>query len=195
MYYSRHILALFNAIFIIGAASAAVAQSAPSSVPPGAYKEWPGTPQEAMRPNANYNDGIESEGSGAIPALPLEVQTAGGITYITGGVGDEEVAQLKATEKEYNLHILMSAPGGAFISDVSLHIADASGKEVLASDGVGPYFYAKLPVGAYTIVLTSEGESKKLPVKIKDNSNVRQTVQFKVSPGFVTPHQPTATVE
>ena len=41
---------------------------------------------------------IDSIGSDAIPALPLTVMSNGTMKYVTGGVGDEEVAQLKSLE-------------------------------------------------------------------------------------------------
>ncbi len=202
MYYSRRYLSYLSIVAMLAAApavaqesnSAPAAQPGQLAVPPGAYREWPGAPALANRPET-AGSMVDSEGSGAIPALPLEVQTQGGITYITGGIGDEEIAQLKASEKEYNLRMLMSAPGGAFVSDVSLHAVDATGKEVLAVDSAGPYFYARLPAGAYTVTLNGHGESKKIAVKIKEGGSVRQMVQFKEQGGVTTTHQPTATVD
>ena len=138
---------------------------------------------------------IDSEGSGAIPSLPLEVQTNNGITYVTGGVGDEEVAQLKSSVHNYNLHLLMSAPGGAFIGDVTVNIADAGGANVLMVQNAGPYFYAKLLPGKYTVELNEDGQARKLAMTIKDGSHIDKTVQFNEAGGVITPHQPTATVD
>src|SRR4051812_40084814 len=53
--------------------------------------------------------GVDSVGNGAIPALPLQVMTNGNITYINGGIGDEELEQLKAQGNAYNLHVMLSA--------------------------------------------------------------------------------------
>jgi len=197
MSYPHRILGFLSTVVVIGAASAAIAQSAPPSVPPGAYREWPASSSLATGPEtgtAGY-DAIDSQGGDAIPSLPLEVQTAGGITFITGGIGDEELAQIKASEHQYNVHILMSAPGGAFISDVGLRITDAAGKELLLTEGAGPYFYARLAPGKYTLELNAEGEVKKIPLKIGDNTNIKKAIEFKEAGGIVSPHHPTATVE
>ncbi len=151
-YSHRYYVGFLSAALMMGVASAAVAQSAPSgglsTVPAGAYREWPGTPSLATGPEGSDDgDMIDSEGGDAIPALPLEAQTVGGITYITGGIGDEELAQIKASEHQYNVHMLMTATGGAFISDVTLSITDATGKEVLAVDKAGPLFLCQACAG------------------------------------------------
>jgi hypothetical protein len=198
MLYPRRILGFLSVVFIVGAASAAIAQSAPPSVPSDAYREWPGTPALAARPEAAVaadEDMIDSQGGDAIPFLPLEAQTVGGISYITGGIGDEELAQIKASEHQYNVHLLMNAPGGAFIGDVGVRITDATGVELLSIEGAGPYFYARLAPGTYTLELNGEGEIKKIPVKIGTNTNIKKAIEFKEAGGVITPHQPTATVE
>jgi len=219
MYYSRRTLGFVSAALVVSAASVAIAQeenppqmlgqmqqgqmqqgqpAMPPSVPAGAYRQWPVSPAPATAPEEydEYDDNtISSEGGGAIPSLPLEVQSMGGVTFITGGIGDEELEQIKASEHDYNLHILMSATGGAFVSDVDLRLTDATGKELVSIQGAGPYFYAKLPAGSYTVELNDSGESKKIPVKIGTNSNIKKVVEFKEPGGLITPHQPTATVE
>ncbi|NBO18475.1 MAG: hypothetical protein EBV03_04465 [Proteobacteria bacterium] len=103
--------------------------------------------------------GWDSLGSGAIPALPLEVfQTQGGIRYINGGVGDEEMAQLKAQGAEYNVQVMLSAPKGEFISDVTLRLLDAAGNPLIMVQDAGPYFYAKVPPGDYVLDTATPGE-------------------------------------
>jgi len=153
----------------------------------------PAVPAEASAAPAAM---IDSEGGGAIPALPLEAISQGGVTYITGGIGDEELAELKALEKNYNLHMLMTAPGGAFIGDVTVRVLDAQGKALLSVDDAGPYFYAKLAAGTYTLDLNSpSGGSKTVKVKIPAKGSVRELVAFKESAGITTAHKPTVTVD
>ncbi len=108
-----------------------------------------------------------SVGGGAIPALPLESQQSGTVTYLNGGIGDEELAQLKAQSAQYNLQVMLSAPGGAYISDVRLRVLDDSGKALLDIADAGPYLYAKLPAGTYKLETTNPGaEAKTETVKI-----------------------------
>ena len=217
MAYMRRTICLLSAGIVMSMTSAALAQDEPQtldeqmeqhmqaqqpshlppSVPADAIREWPGEPSLATGPeNGDEDYGvIDSEGSGAIPALPLEVQSMNGVTYLTGGIGDEEVEQLKASEHQYNLHLLMTSERGAFISDVDVNITDASGHTIVSAPGSGPYFYALLPQGKYTVQLSEGSQSKTFKVNIGTNSNVRKTAQFKEPGGVITPHTPTQTVE
>jgi hypothetical protein len=172
-----------------------VSPSLPPSVPADAYKEWPGTPSMATGTEKGPDETMDSQGAGAIPALPLDVQTMGGVTYITGGIGDEEITQLKASKKDYNLHILVNAQGGAFISDVDVNIADGTGTTILTARGAGPYFYAKLVPGSYTVTVNDATQSKKFALKVNDGSHFDRVVRFDESGGVITSHTGTATVD
>src|SRR4051812_6936733 len=59
------------------------------SYPPSA-NEWPAKAAMATRPGSL----IDSVGEGAIPAMPIQAMTNGEITYLSGGISDEELAQL-----------------------------------------------------------------------------------------------------
>lgn len=125
--------------------------------------------------------GWDSLGSGAIPALPLEVmQTQGGIRYINGGVGDEELAQLKAQAPDYNLQVMLSAPKGEFISDVTLRILDKTGTPLLLVQDAGPYLYVKLPAGEYTLdtVTPEEPAVKTRKLRVPATGALKQHVVY-----------------
>ena len=92
-----------------------------------------------------------SEGSGAIPALPLDIMTNGNVMYVTGGIGDEELEMLKSHDNEFNVHLLLSASSGEYISDVLVRVLNEQGQEVLSVPNAGPYLYVKLPPGKYTL--------------------------------------------
>lgn len=102
---------------------------------------------------------IDSQGGDAIPPLPIQVKTAGNISYLSGGIGDEELAELKAKKGDYNVHILMNVPAGNYISNVSVDVHDSKGADVFNVGGTGPYLYFSLPPGKYTLDATSpEGD-------------------------------------
>ena len=135
------------------AAAAAQAQSLNPMAQPGAFA-----------PSAHST--VDSMGSGAIPALPLDIMTNGIISYVTGGIGDEEVEQLKSVEHNYNVRLLVTAVGGEYISNIGLRLVDASGTELLSATNVGPYFYTALKSGSYVVELNSPRESAVRSVKI-----------------------------
>ena len=124
-----------------------------------------------MLPVARDGEVIDSVGSGAIPAVLTQEKTQNGIRYITGGVGDEELAELKAQEKEYNTRLLLSSTKGEYLSDVSLRFSDAQGAEILEVNRAGPYFYAVLPPGVYTVeATTAMGVSKSTKIKVSEKA-------------------------
>jgi hypothetical protein len=131
--------------------------------------------------SAPTTQGWDSLGSGAIPSLPLEImQTQTGIRFINGGIGDEELTQLKAQGAEYNVQIMLSAPKGEFISDVTLRILDATGKPLVGVQDAGPYFYVKLPAGDYTLetVTPTEPTVKAKKLRVPASGTVKHHVVY-----------------
>jgi hypothetical protein len=90
----------------------------------------------------------------------------GGIPYLTGGVGEEERAQLEAEAKDYNLKLVFAESGGAFVADVQVTVKNDEGSAVLAATAKGPLFFAKLPEGNYTVEATYREERKESSVSL-----------------------------
>lgn len=85
-----------------------------------------------------------------LPAQP-RVQQANGISYVSGGVGEEKEA-LERMSASFNLKLTMSTPDGKF-KPAPLSIEDGSGRVLLEAPDAGPMFLAKLPAGNYRIHL------------------------------------------
>ena len=104
------------------------------------------------------------------PAAALAAQTPqqqNGITYINGGVGEEEQGAMKAQRADYNLLLTFaSKQSGAYRSDVQLDITDAKGNNLVSAANTGPMFFAKLPPGTYHISAAAEGKTFKRTVKV-----------------------------
>lgn len=122
---------------------------------------------------------------GAAMLLPMSnahsadarVQTSGGVTYVSGGVGDDSIAKLESLAKDFNLKLVFALQSGNYVSDVKVVIADAKGKTLLDATSAGPWFLAKLPVGNYQIVATFEGKAVKRSVTV--GTAKLQTVDFR----------------
>ena len=173
-------LGFLTAIVTVSAASLGFAQT--NYVQPSGSMAQPPAANApvAMQPApAVYHAPIDSVGDGAIPALPLDVLTSNGVTYINGGIGDEEIAELKAKSKEFNLQVLLSAPKGEFISGVTLNILDSTGAQLVSISDAGPYVYAKLPAGTYTLEATDVGNAvKKIKFTLKNGVTVKKQMTF-----------------
>jgi hypothetical protein len=105
-------------------------------------------------------------GSTAALAAPTP-QQQNGISYVNGGVGQEEQDAMRAQRGSYNLLLTFATKqSGAFRSDVQLDIADTKGNTVLTAANAGPMFFAKLPAGTYRISAAAEGKTFKRSVRI-----------------------------
>ena len=104
--------------------------------------------------------------SNAALAAPTP-QQQNGISYINGGVGQEEQAAMKALRTDYNLLLTFATKQtGAYRSDVQLDIMDAKGATLLSVPNTGPMFYAKLTPGIYRISAAAEGKTFKRTVRL-----------------------------
>jgi hypothetical protein len=100
------------------------------------------------------------------PGTPVPHQQ-NGITYINGGVGQEEQGAMRAQRADYNLQLTFATnQTGAYRSDVQLDIADAKGNNLVSMANTGPMFFAKLPPGIYRISAAAEGKTFKRSVKL-----------------------------
>jgi predicted membrane-bound mannosyltransferase len=103
---------------------------------------------------------------GAVLAAPTPKQQ-NGITYVNGGVGEEEQAAMKAQRADYNLLLTFATKqSGAYRSDVQLDISDAKGANLVTAANTGPMFFAKLPPGTYRVSAAAEGKTFKRTVKV-----------------------------
>lgn len=91
--------------------------------------------------------------------LPPEIQTGTGITYLSGGVGLDERETLSHIGQDYDLKLGFAEKAGNYLSDVEVSIKDAESNTILEAISRGPWFFAKLPAGKYTIQATMKGKT------------------------------------
>ena len=131
------------------------------------------------QPQARDGEIIESKGGDAIPALPLQIMQAGEYTFVTGGVGDEELAQLRSTEHNYNVRLLIAGMKGEYIGDASIRVRDMKDQGLFTASDAGPYFYVSLPSGSYIFeITTADGNMKAIKVNVPSKGFVKPVVRF-----------------
>ncbi len=89
-----------------------------------------------------------------------EQRTQGDVTYVTGGVGQDEVNAMEHAKGKYPLSLEFvqhAKPRDEFIANVAVTVTDKSGNVVLDTTTDGPYLLADLPNGKYTVAATDEG--------------------------------------
>jgi hypothetical protein len=90
----------------------------------------------------------------------VQPRSEGGVTYISGGVGEDEREALAATANEYDLKIVFADTGsGAYLADVRVSIVNMKGKKILEAVSDGPWFFVNLPTGRYKITAMAGGRS------------------------------------
>lgn len=108
---------------------------------------------------------------GGVPATVLSADAAatgaaGGILYVSGGIGETEQQQLRAHEADYNLKLIFTLTEGNYLADVNVVVSDAKGGKLVEHQAGGPFFMAKLPAGRYTVAATYEGKTVKRNVQV-----------------------------
>jgi hypothetical protein len=118
----------------------------------------------------------------AIPVraqLAVEPRTENGVTFVSGGVGDEGVQQIRQIEKEYDLRLLFAVQGsGEYLSGVYVKILDKNGNALVDTKSDGPYFLAKLSPGKYDVIAESRGKSIEKRVEITHGHAVSQSLYW-----------------
>nr|WP_246195017.1 carboxypeptidase regulatory-like domain-containing protein [Allochromatium palmeri] len=123
-----------------------------------ASREWAIRPAAGATPICRDPDaaapmGVPSDGSS------LQIKTDGDICYVSGGVGESERTELNALAHEFNLHLMFATQGsGEYLSAVRVNILEARHGPVLTAVSKGPWFYAQLPPGDYSVEVTPTGE-------------------------------------
>jgi hypothetical protein len=127
------------------------------------------SPSQAMQPQSMPMSPARMQAAQQLQALPQPV-VQGDVTYITGGVGDDERAALEGAKQDYNLQVTNADVKGHFTADITITVR-GSGKNgaMINTVSAGPLFYAKLPAGHYTIEATNGAEHLVRKVNI-DNS-------------------------
>jgi len=87
-------------------------------------------------------------------------QTQGNVTYVSGGIADDWQQSMESQRSQYNLHLLFAEIGtGAYFANLPVQITDGSGNTVLSAVSQGPFFYARLPAGRYTVTASHAGQA------------------------------------
>lgn len=114
----------------------------------------------------------------AAAATPApSASSATSVPFLSGGVGDDSMAQLVAREKEFDLKLFLVGQSGSYLSDIRITIIDANGKGVLLTTSEGPVLLANLPAGTYSVKAQKNGHT--LEQKISVTPGKLQTTYFR----------------
>jgi hypothetical protein len=129
------------------------------------YLRWPSDPRTDFptRPERRSETPPAPVAKSAAPtALPVRTYAAA----ISGGVGEESRAQLKAREHEFNLKLVFTLVEGNYLADVRVAVSNAAGQVVVEHVAEGPFLLAQLPPGSYTVTAVYGGQPQTRAIRV-----------------------------
>ena len=130
----------------------------------GASAEAPSGAVNGMRSEAGM-----TESEPPSPIAGLKPVTEGDITYLCGGVGQDEIAYMKNQAKNYDMMLTFAARNGAYLADVDVDIRDARGNSVLETTCDAPILLVDLPrSGNYRVRAETAGYTLNRSVRVAD---------------------------
>ena len=106
------------------------------------------------------------------PMSRLEPQTVNGVTYMCGGVGDNEVATMKRSARDYDMMLTFATKRGEYLADVNVDIKDAKGKPLMHARCDGPIMLVDFPQGGtYRVHAETGGYSLDKTARVSSKQN------------------------
>jgi hypothetical protein len=104
-----------------------------------------------------------------------------GVRYAMGGVGLGEREELRARRDDYNFWVATATRSGHYLAGVEVQVVEArSGDVMLQGTLNGPWLFADLPPGQYTVRATApDGESLSRRVQVGRGSAQRTLLSFR----------------
>lgn len=101
------------------------------------------------------------------------------ISYQTGGVGQEELEELRQQASSYNTQFsFANASDRAYLNNLQVRILDADKNLIFEDADVGPLLYLQLEPGNYEIIATHENVEKKQTFSIKADSTFKEALTW-----------------
>lgn len=112
----------------------------------------------------------------------LEPQRQGSVTWISGGIGQDELEALHAAQSGYNLRLLFALQGsGEYLANVAVRVVNGHGDTLLDANSRGPFLYAKLPAGTYKVTASSEGRAQTRSISVPATGAAAQSFYWPAS--------------
>ena len=103
----------------------------------------------------------------ALAESPKTFKSKNGLCYVTGGIGEEEVALMQRQAKQFTLNILLSeGRSGRWVSGANVNIYDKASHLVFRLVAANPMLYVNLPAGTYTILANNNGQKLRHKFKV-----------------------------
>lgn len=104
-------------------------------------------------------------------AVQLSPQSDSGFTYVCGGIGVSEAAQMKRNAGHYQLMLTFAENSGAYLADVDVDVSDMRGNPMLHTSCDAPILLMNFPkAGSYRIKAEVGGHAINKVVRVSPRS-------------------------
>lgn len=94
---------------------------------------------------------LSSAAGAADTAMPFATQTQGAVSFISGGIADEDRAILQPLARKHNVRMAFATTSGEYLADIRVVMKDVKGKTVLETVSDGPCLLVDAPPGKYSV--------------------------------------------
>lgn len=116
---------------------------------------------------------VLSAGASIALADDLTAKTIGQISYVCGGIAQDEQQALNSEARNYNLSLLFTQGArGEYLADVDVQLT-RHGKEVASFRADGPRCLIKAPPASYNVIATYQGVTKRATVHTGSTRSVQ----------------------
>lgn len=120
--------------------------------------------------------------SGSASAQIPPTMYSNGISYITGGVGEDESTAIVAEAKLWPLLLELSQlenGRGVWIFGANIKVVNANKQTIFDAQADGPYMLINLSAGDYVVVATYQGVEQKRSISVKANTPQKISIFWK----------------
>ena len=119
-----------------------------------------------------------------------EIRQSGTVSYVSGGVSEEDRSALDPIAREFNLKLVFALRNGEYLSDTNVVVTSGRGQPVLEAKSEGPWFFAKLAAGQYQVSVTApNGQTQRKTVVIASKGLRTLDFRWAVVDGEGTPRR------
>lgn len=178
----KGISSLLIALGLVSLPALAQVHSAPLPTPGAETSGASTTSDSASGDSSGASNGMRSEAGADLqpppsPIARLKAATQDDVTYLCGGVGEEESSYMKQQAKGYDLMLTFATRSGAYLADVDVDITDAGGNSVLQLACDSPILLVDFPKGGtYKVRAETAGYTLNKTVRVAGGGKQSQRV-------------------
>lgn len=86
----------------------------------------------------------------------LRPVTEAGVTYVSGGIGEDETTAIRAMAPKFNLDLVFAQKNGTYLSDVDVVVMSSTGAQIVALKTNGPILLMRVAPGRYLVTATAD---------------------------------------